>query len=546
MKVGSNSKNKRNVCSCRPVFTVRIGVFTLIAIAVLVQRSQLRISRQLPINREATHQISQQYQMIIPVAVIEHLEDAGEILRSSDDIALHRPNALTDADVVRAVLPVVRPSDTKVSSSVYKLPNKPIHNILSILKQSIGTTILQDSKKSPLRNCSPTVQFQLRSHIKKINDIVATEYTIQAMMMEATIKSSQAKRPINIIPKHLGGDEIYVEWVSSVDSSEMGIAMMTDMKNGTYILKFVRPPILQQNYTKRETQIEQVGTLTIYYDYTCNIGSMFAPNKDRYRRAGEVHLSFNHSNIPKPYIHDFIPPNTALDKDQKKSKIDLSKYHTVIAFGDSLMLQLVRQYHMGGFWSQNIRYEENINQCLSNSNDTESAVQKFNQWHRQHILDAALAQPNQSVAVIIGSAVWDAMRGCVRSDFKDHRDAIRQFITTLRSLYPQIHLYWKSPSAIVLHRRKSLEELIDNQIWLHRSRYISDGVPRRIYNVQKELMKELQVPFLDLFDAYYLSAPWTLPGDARHYEDDISFLLLSYYWPGLNSSSTYYTKVKDH
>jgi hypothetical protein len=206
------------------------------------------------------------------------------------------------------------------------------------------------------------------------------------------------------------------------------------------------------------------------------------------------------------------------------------------------MLQLVRQYRIGGFWSRNIRYEENINQCLSNVNDTESALQKFNQWHGQQIMDATDLQPKQSIAVIVGSAVWDAMRGCVRSDFQEHRNAIRQFITTLRMLYPQIHLYWKSPSAIILHRRNSLEELIGNNVWLHRSRYISDGVPRRIYAEQKALMKELQVPFLDLFDAYYLSAPWTLPGDARHYEDDISFLLLSYYWPGLNATNTYYIK----
>ena len=347
-------------------------------------------------------------------------------------------------------------------------------------------------------------------------------------------------RSINIIPKRYGGDEIYVEWVSSTDPSEMGIAMITDQTNGTYILKFVRPPIFQQNYTQKgTTQMAQYGTLILYYDYTCGIGSMFAPIKDRYRRAGEVHLSFNHSNIPKPYIHDFVPPQTTIGKDKKKLKIDLSKYHTVIAFGDSLMLQLVRQYHMGGFWSGNIHYKENINQCLSNSNDTETAIQKFNQWHGPLILN----DPNQTIAVILGSAVWDAMRGCVRGDFVEHRNAIRQFITTLRSLYPQIHLYWKSPSAITLHRRSSLEELIENNIWLHRSRYISDGVPRRIYTVQKALMKELQVPFLDLFDAYYLSAPWTLPGDARHYEDDISFLLLSYYWPGLNATNTYYTKV---
>jgi hypothetical protein len=520
-----------------------MGIFILLATIALVQRSQFRISRQLPINEVKTVT-----EILIPVRGTDHLDNATKVVPVVPVVSL------SEVPDIGITTNVTRPwqqtavTESRSSTTVYKLPKKPIHNIYSILKQSIGSAIIQNTKKNPLRNCQPTSQFQLQSTIQqRVNNIDTLEYTIQAMMMEVSKVSNNnnnTKQPIKMIPKRQGGDEIYVEWVSSTDPFEMGIAMITDQNDGTYHLKFVRPPILQKNYTtKNETpNVAPIGTITIYYDYTCGIGSMFAPDKDQFRRAGEVHLSFNHSNIPKPYIHDFIPPNVATKTDQKKLKIDLSKYDTVIAFGDSLMLQLVRQYRIGGFWSRNIRYEENINQCLSNVNDTESALQKFNQWHGQQIMDATELQPKQSIAVIVGSAVWDAMRGCVRSDFQEHRNAIRQFITTLRMLYPQIHLYWKSPSAIILHRRNSLEELIGNKIWLHRSRYISDGVPRRIYAEQKALMKELQVPFLDLFDAYYLSAPWTLPGDARHYEDDISFLLLSYYWPGLNATNTYYIK----
>jgi hypothetical protein len=58
--------------------------------------------------------------------------------------------------------------------------------------------------------------------------------------------------------------------------------------------------------------------------------------------------------------------------------------------------------------------------------------------------------------------------------------------------------------------------------------------------VQKELMKELEISFLDLFDAYYLSGPWTIAGDARHYQDEISFLFMSYFWPGLQPGKLYY------
>jgi hypothetical protein len=71
------------------------------------------------------------------------------------------------------------------------------------------------------------------------------------------------------------------------------------------------------------------------------------------------------------------------------------------------------------------------------------------------------------------------------------------------------------------------------------SKYMSQAIPRRVYDAQKALMKELGVPFLDLFEAYYLSGPWTREGDARHYQDSISALLTSYYWKGLNRTEAF-------
>jgi hypothetical protein len=53
-------------------------------------------------------------------------------------------------------------------------------------------------------------------------------------------------------------------------------------------------------------------------------------------------------------------------------------------------------------------------------------------------------------------------------------------------------------------------------------------------------MKELDVPFLDLYEAYYLSGPWTRTRwDARHFRDEISALLLSYYWRDLDVNGSY-------
>jgi hypothetical protein len=512
------------------------------------------MTRQLPLNDRAAQNLRRMNHTYIESSENTSLANRSatmNITHEATQPVLIHISAVSDRESTTAIETKQPTAPAKVQSSAYLFPLEPLYNIYSVLNESVGISILQNRTENPFRNCSPTIQFQLFTEIKKIDDIDTTEYTIQTMMIRNDLDYADINQPMPVIPKRLGGDEIYVEWVSSDDPNDMGVAIISDEENGTYRLKFVRPPLLQIKYNERATTSklhnttaggrnntagqEQYGRLTIYYDYTCGIGSLFAPVKDRFRRAGEIHLSFNHSKIPRPYIHDFVRPNTIsnIENDEEKTTIDLSKYHTVIAFGDSVIMQLVRRFTKSIYWSSNMHYRKNICQCLSNSSDPETALEKFNQWHGPQIINTT-AYNNQSVAVIIGSGVWDAMRGCVRSDFNEHRSAIRRYVTSLRTTYPQIDLYWKSPSALMLHRRGSLEDVIDNQLYLQQSRYISDGVIRKIDSVQKALMKELGVPFLDLFDAYYLSAPWSLPGDARHFEDSVSSLLLSYYWPGLN------------
>jgi hypothetical protein len=349
----------------------------------------------------------------------------------------------------------------------------------------------------------------------------------------------------NGTPKLYGGDEIYVEWIADVGSGNLdddvvvtGVALVTDQQDGTYALDFVTPPLLQlekdtnnghRQSDPREWSTSASGRLNVYYDYTCGIGSLVSPLKDRYARAGEVHVSFTQNDIPRPPIRHFDPPN----RDQT---IDLSTYDHVYGFGDSIMLQLVRSYKGGLYWHPNLYFEKNVEQALSDPNETASLLDKLRDYHGAHFRNAATA--NESVAVIVGSATWDVMRGRVRPGFRAHLTACREFVQQARAEFPYVDFYWKSPSAIVLHRRGPLADIGD-RVWLSRSRYISDSVPRQVYLAQKDLMRQINVPFLDLFDTYYLSAPWTLKGDCRHYDDRIASLLLSYYWPGLNRDGAY-------
>jgi hypothetical protein len=61
-----------------------------------------------------------------------------------------------------------------------------------------------------------------------------------------------------------------------------------------------------------------------------------------------------------------------------------------------------------------------------------------------------------------------------------------------------------------------------------RARYMSASRSSFLYTAQKELMAQLDVPFLDIYQATYLSAFQTRPGDGRHYRQVINRMLFRY------------------
>lgn len=104
----------------------------------------------------------------------------------------------------------------------------------------------------------------------------------------------------------------------------------------------------------------------------------------------------------------------------------------------------------------------------------------------------------------------------------------------------EIHIFgfnWKPTSAVVLHRPPPPTEIGDPGS-LKRSHIISDALPRQMNQAQQALMQEINIPFLYLYDTYFLSEPWIFKRDYRHYQDGISALLLIFYWPGQNQTHT--------
>jgi hypothetical protein len=261
--------------------------------------------------------------------------------------------------------------------------------------------------------------------------------------------------------------------------------------------------------------------------------------------------------LPSSAIRPFVPPANSIYHDipcgrprvrasrRKKrtarGRVDLSQYDMVVGFGDSLIRNLVRRESLfnsdnhpsgdGGFsfWSDRLFYADNVARALGSDEDVGYWLTKLEEWHGANLTDHTMKS-----AVITGSALWDLLFGVMDTEWQNHARAVRQFVAQFRERFPGVDLYWKSPSALHFYRMKLLRA---NSGALHRerARYMSAALVRQLYQVQKDISNELDVPFLDLYDAYYLSGPWTRTAwDARHYKDEISAVLLSFYWSDLD------------
>jgi hypothetical protein len=142
---------------------------------------------------------------------------------------------------------------------------------------------------------------------------------------------------------------------------------------------------------------------------------------------------------------------------------------------------------------------------------------------------------SKTTAVVTGSGAWDiAVQGQLQPDLQQYARAIRGFMQRATSAYLHVDFYWKSVTAIHLHRFGPYPK----DEWIpSKSRYLSYGVTDRVRNLQTAIMNELGIPILDLYDASFLSAPWTRPKDSHHYLDPIGAMYLSYYWKGLNQTN---------
>jgi hypothetical protein len=290
-------------------------------------------------------------------------------------------------------------------------------NMTAAEKVASDYVVRDKSDYDPLANCSVTSQARI---IQK-----SPHWILQSVDADGKDKT-------------VGGDEFYVTYTDNQrpqHGKPTAAALISDLENGSYALDFVTTPMDPDS-----RKLTGVGTLTVHFEYTCNIGRAQQPTKADWKFGGATLIHHSKSNITQPPMRAFrFPP----------SDIDLSHFGLVVSFGDSMMETLVRK--RGRPWPyirEKVNYRTNIGSEL-NSTTLDSWLGSMKAWHGKQFHNRAI-----NVALLLGSAAWDittpkpnATR--TRPEFSDHLDTCRRFVIKVKALYPNVTVIWKAPAAMV-------------------------------------------------------------------------------------------------
>ena len=189
------------------------------------------------------------------------------------------------------------------------------------------------------------------------------------------------------------------------------------------------------------------------------------------------------------------------------------------------------------YFQPNLIVGEKVTMGL-NSETVEDMLQELEAQHGTLLNETCKMESSSPVALLLCSALWDildsqdTMQG---ESYDNHRQALQEYIERIRQSYPHVTIVWKLPMAVHPHVVQ-LERLVDAEtgkpvlFGIDRLRYMSKYRSRYIYELQKELMQELDVKVLDIYDATHLSAHRLYPSDGRHYRADLNRLMLNWFF----------------
>jgi hypothetical protein len=333
------------------------------------------------------------------------------------------------------------------------------------------------------------------------------------------------------------------------------------------------------------------GHISIHFQYSTGMGCIFPPYKQHWRHGGAIQTSYICRNVTNVLTDDehnhhqhnydimniqpFFPPVVHRR---------LSSYDLVVAFGDSVLEQLIASKRCSSELtphdpkSNSPMIETGPNATIKTRNSccccgrihfgpkvarplnlqtVPMFLSDLNEFLHPYVQSTS-AFKVKSVALILNSALWDVLSDeatmadsgtdneplgqKVIDPWKEHVNSMCQYLTNVRQEYPSISIFWLLPTAVHIHRVHLLSEPSLSQKApqkIRRTKYMSSSRTKHLYEQQKlvlqwfgpqQLTASVLVSELDLYEATYLSADWTLPGDGRHYRREFNERMLSWFY----------------
>jgi len=344
--------------------------------------------------------------------------------------------------------------------------------------------------------------------------------------------------------KTVGGDEYYVKYTGKSRTyglSPDAVAHITDLDNGQYELLFVQPyvPVYSGstwlNGLRRHVIVvdEQAGKLEVSLDYTCGIGKLWPPAKNKWIDGGSIN---SHWEVE---VNSSMVPSITMTKDRalpQQFGSNFGNYDAIYAVGDSLMRQFVNDEALGR--DNPILRRSNF---FINPHGVALNMKSLRGWAWQ--IDKLLKEHpdvnNGNSAIVLGSGVWDLALS--DESIESHIEALGKYIKSVQHRAPLAHIYWKSMTGVHI---SVFDEASVRPEWLgparDRLKYCSRSRAKELYEAQAEVMQKMEIPVLDMFNLTFEAEEWHVGNDALHYQPKFNDFLMNYFYsPDLSTASVH-------
>jgi len=390
-----------------------------------------------------------------------------------------------------------------------------------------------------------------------IIDMSHTPWTMTSLDSEGNVKTH-------------GGDEFYISYTldNTADHSPDAVARIVDRADGTYELYFMQSRSPRRSL---EPPADIIGVLNIHLLYTCAASFLDPPEKTNWKEDGSINAVWTEVGVRPPPFGWF---KTA----PRRFPEIATEYDFVLAVGNSLMrnfvwscfamdniesgscnnfMKRVRGKHITATLESrtgmrhNLVYSNGLGGPL-NTNTVHSAflprIESGLEEQKESENRLGSIREDRS-AFILGSCIWDLYAVYDLESFNqnggnhrfgfydgvdDHLEAIRILISETRRLHPLRKIYWKGCTAV--HRQlhvtmpsyfnATTPDVARESVW-----YTSLIRGRHLDAAQKELLEELNVPVIDMFEITYEMPELHRDGDTKHYNAEMAILWADYFLP---------------